>query len=305
MTQQQSGDPEPDSDAEIVYGREMTAREGELLAAAEVLRPDKSLERLVEHQKSVLSSVSTVGTLLTGFGAITTAVVVDHDTYTVSFGGADVPVVPLGTLFSVIFASMALVIALNARRPRTSTVNLDNLAAVDDWFATEYNRIERPTRIASGLLVVAVAVAILTAMLAGTIAIADPQPAPQNRATLALSSGEKVVAGQLGGSIVGVPDENGVTVVVEAMPPSTAIPAVLTRQTAYPDEDGTVAFDIDIAPVPAGHSLRATLTVGVVQQGAVTDATASFALDVAAPVAPSTTTSAELEPPLSDPADGG
>ena len=123
-------------------------------ALADELAPAKSLQRLDAAGARVVSTVSVVATLLTGLGLL-------------AAGAANLPTA--GRVIAVAavgLAVAALVVALGGQTVGISRgVRLDNLPEVEDWYRRRFERRAPRARIASLLLVAAVAGAGLAAVV--------------------------------------------------------------------------------------------------------------------------------------------
>jgi hypothetical protein len=272
-------------DADVGYGETPNDMDEVWKLAAAEHNPAKSLERITGYQQAVLDRIGLLGTLLTGLGAVTAAVVVTRDTYTTTIlGWEHVPVIPLGALVSAVLGALAVMVALVARRPRFAKLNPQNITSVDEWFGKEIKRNKWPTRIASWLFIGAAAVAALTSAVAGLLVIGQPDQTVVNQATLSATTGEDSISGHLGGSVNRLDEDEAALVVVGYCPPAAAgatacadkkgIARIATENrlgtyTAYPDQDGTVNFDIDITGIPPGTVVAAIIEVRAVLEGSL------------------------------------
>lgn len=103
-------------------GAAPTTKEGQLVEAAAELAPHLSLARVEATAKLVLATVALLGTLLTGFGALGSAVVADH---------------PLWALPSLLLAATSVTLATLAAVGKKDAVNVDDLNEVECYYATQ------------------------------------------------------------------------------------------------------------------------------------------------------------------------
>lgn len=235
--------------------------------AAEGLQPPAMLVRALEHQKSVISTVATVGTLLAGLGGVTAAI---------TAGRGSQLVLLLTTVVSAL-AGSAVVTALAARRPTFDEINTHDLLEVRDYHLRELDRRRTPLRLSSGLLISAAVLAVLVALVAGgQTLLAD---GPRNLASLSTTVGAKgTVTVTLGGAVDRLgPDEHVRVQVTDGQGEGP-----LVDQTVHPDGTGTATLSA-AAVVPAG-STSVTATVQV--HGADGQPTTTYELSATHPPPP-------------------
>lgn len=247
-------------------------------AAAEELKPPKVLARILEHNKFVISTISIVGTLLTGLGAVTASVAVDDAT----FVWKGIPVVPVGAFVTAILASIAVLVALVARRPNFDVLNSNDLFDVRDYIEGQIPPAKRALKLAWFFFITSAVLATLTAIAAGVLVLIDDEE-PRNLASLTTSVGaEGAVTAELAGSVDGLDEDQVVRValVSDAEPDDPILTTIV-----YPDEDGVAALK-GSASVPVGGS-SVTAYVDVLVDDA--DAVESYELVVEHPVVPKPT----------------
>lgn len=240
-------DTQSSAPAKVMSAGEATMWE---TAAAE-LHPHKMLARAMEHQKAVVTTVATVGTLLAGLGGVTAAITFD--------GGpswAGISLVPLLTLAVSVLAGSAVLTALIARRPTFQMLNIHNLLSVQDYYRTELARRSVSLRISSGLLLGAASLAVLVAFLAGVNTLLPD--GPRNQASLSTSVGAGgVVTVTLGGAVEQVKDGEHVRVEIS----DGQAGSLLVDQTVYPDGAGKAAVSAQTVAPAGSTSVVATLQV--------------------------------------------
>jgi hypothetical protein len=232
----------------------LSARRRALVALADELTPAKSLVRLDAATARVVTTVSVVGTLLTGFGLL----------------AAGLPAVD-GTprVFAVVSMVLAFLAVLSALTAQILTItrglNPNNLKEVERWYQRRFAVRAPLTRAASVLLVLAVA----TAGTAAVLALSRGEP---DRAALAVTRTSAVAAPSPAGS----PSTSaGDTVTVEvtfrdvdAGQVATVAVAVDGRMVAQaaitPAQDGVASRTLTVDKVPA----TATVTVNAATRDA-------------------------------------
>lgn len=253
------------------------------------LQPNKVLDRLVAHQKSITSNLTTVSSLLAGFGGISAGVAINRDTWYL----AGIPVIPVMALATSVLAGTAILLALRARSPRFGTANPQDAYSVRDYVSWEIDQNQQSLTTASKVFFAAAATATATAAVAGIVAVFDPTndptAGPRNLASLSATLGDKdAVTIHLGGSIENLRDDDQVSVTVTSVGTrgdDTDVDITLIDLDVYPDADGTVTFDHDgTAPI---NSAEATATI-TIKQSTVTEPE-SFTLDVSYPEVPAPT----------------
>lgn len=245
--------------------READSEDDYWTKASDEAREVKTLERVNGYKQAVIGSITTVGALLTGLGAITASVALDRDTRYVTIGGHEVPLVPAGALLTAVFGSVAVIVALISKAPKFEEINYYDNNEVKRWFTSQVAQNKWPVRISSWLIVIAAVIAAATSICAGVIAIEDGTSGRSNHAMLSLTTGEKVT-GHLGGTIDGLADGDALQVEVHEEPTAGKPLATLL---AMPDKDGVVTFDVTIAPVSAGSGLVATIRFGTLDEKGV------------------------------------
>src|SRR5512144_2778140 len=128
-------------DQAAAVGAAVSASDEVWMKASELLTPDKTIQRIEDKAKFIVSTVTLVGTLLTGLGL---------------FAGVRLTSTHLGqvtAVASVILATLSVVLAVGSLVVGgIRTVAPSNLAAVEAWYM---NQIGRGRAVAaSGLLLV-------------------------------------------------------------------------------------------------------------------------------------------------------
>lgn len=216
--------------------------------AAADLQPPKMLARALEHQKSVISTVTTVGALLAGLGGVTA---------TITFAsGSSWSGVPLLTLAVSVLAGSAVLTALVARRPTFAVVNTHNLLEVRDYYQAELRRRRTGLKLSSGLLISAAGLAVLVAFLAGLQTLLVDSP--RNSSSLSTSVGaEGAVTVTLGGAV----DRLGAGEHVRVEISDGRGEGPMVDQTVHPDATGTATLAAETVASPGPTSVTATVTV--------------------------------------------
>lgn len=236
--------------------------------AAKTLTPIKTLEKISEHNKFILSTVTTIGTVLTGFGAVTATVAVSRNTYTIN----GFPVVPAGALLTSALASLAVAVALFGRRLEFRKVNSNNLVAVKKFYTDQVNRSKGPIKWASKFFTAAAFAAAATAIVAGVLVVSHPSN-PRSLASMSASVGaDGAVSIKVSGTVDGLGNDYVVSVKVfvgdnaetEDDPP-------LIDLTISPDKDGVATISGE-TKAPAGSS-EATAVIAVTDTADDTDDT--------------------------------
>lgn len=134
--------------------------------AQDDLAPGKSLTRMNDSAKFIVSTVSLVGAVLTGFGLVASARIGDSNTAVFA------AVVSLGTTL------IALLLALIFLRQRVGSLNVHNLKEVRSWYDAQVNR--------GWMVIVASLFLILAVSAAGVAAIATIVHSPDHRPRIVL-----------------------------------------------------------------------------------------------------------------------
>lgn len=134
--------------------RPETAEDRRWRALADELAPAKSLQRLDAAAARVVSTVSVVATVLTGLGLL-------------AAGASNLPgPARVLAVAAAVVAVVALMVALAGQAVSVGRgLKLDNLAEVEQWYLRRFQRRAPLARIATILLVVAVACAGLAAVV--------------------------------------------------------------------------------------------------------------------------------------------
>src|SRR5664279_6193822 len=129
-------------------------------AAAADLAPDKSLARINDKAKQVVTSVTLVGTLLAGFGLI---------------APGTLPLPPLArglAVAAVITAVVAIALALVSLLLRfTPAIRPGNVVEVESWYRSQFHRASLV--VAAGWALIA---ALVFAAAAATLTLLNPTP---------------------------------------------------------------------------------------------------------------------------------
>lgn len=261
----------------------MSADEVEMWTkAAEDIKTPQVLARIGDHNKAIVSTVATVGTLLAGLGGVTAGISITRTTF--YFHGA--PVIPVGALATSVLAGTAVAVALFGRRPAFAVLNTNNLFAVKDWYVKEVDRGKRAVQVASGLLIVSAFVAAITSLVAGVLAVANAQTDPRNLATLSATSGEgSAVTVQLAGAVDGLDEDEYLVVAVSSNAPAGTADGNLISGMIYPDGGGKATLNSS-AQAPVG-STQVTATIKVLCKGeAAGTASADYTLTASYPKVP-------------------
>lgn len=250
--------------------------------AAQDLQPPKVLAKIYEHQKFVVSTVSTVGTLLAGLGGVTAAITI---TRTTTYWNG-VPVVPACALLVSFLAGLAVVVSLVARRPRFDTVNTNNMSDVRTYILGEIDRNKNTLKVSSGLLLAAAIAAVVTSLGAGISTIAEDE-GPRNQTSLSAAAGKGgAVTITLAGAVDRLYKDQFLSVQISS--PSTD--GHLADLTVHPDAAGKATLSAAVQAPAASTTVNAVITVrnSAGQQGASYTLSATFA---AVPTSAATTPS--------------
>lgn len=229
--------------------------------AAKELTAVKSLERIDAHQQFLVGNLSLIATLLAVAGGITGAVTI---TRTTEYWGG-VPVVPVGALLASSLAGLSIVAALISRTPRLDQLNVNDAHQVKKFFEEVVKKRAVWLFVATALFMVAVLTAVGVAGIAGYSAITDspqdPKGEPVNRATLAATVGAAgAVTLTLGGTVTNLDDNEKVTMKVETSTTGGSAVSILDL-TAYPDAQGSIAFESSATASVGSDQAVGTLTI--------------------------------------------
>lgn len=238
---------------------------------AETLSPEKALERVYANVKSIISNVTTIGTLLGGLGIIAATTLLSD------------PWLLVGAVLTSLLAAIAVTIALWALIARQTELASENLVEVETWYRREMKR-GKSAAVAGWFLFAAGIVASATALVGGVGLASDASdPTPQNGVVVDVSTGEnQLLVVHLGGQVTGVEDDERVlALLTKRDDPHTVYMDVL----GFPDASGKVAFDAS-AVVPVGTEIAGE--VKILQDDEEVD---SFEIDLAreTPTEPTTT----------------
>ncbi|MGY2873492.1 hypothetical protein ACVW00_000682 [Marmoricola sp. URHA0025 HA25] len=232
--------------------------------AADDLAAPQVLARIAAHDKAVVSTVGTVGTLLAGLGGVTAAISITRGTFYLH----GLPVVPVGALATSLLAGLAVGVALFGSRPEFAVVNTHNLLQVKKWYAQEVDRGKTTVQIASGLFIGAAFVAAATSAVAGVLAVTNAQTDPRNLAALSTTAGDKgAVTVHLSGAVDGLDKDEHLLVAVTG--DSQARAGDLISVEVYPDADGKATLDAE-AQAPVG-STKVVAAIWVLGKGETAD----------------------------------
>jgi hypothetical protein len=218
---------------------------------ADELTPAKSLARVDAAANRVLTSVTVVGTVLTGLGLLAAG----QPTRNAVAGGLSLTAV-IAAVLSVAFALTAQVLTI--RRG----LNTNNLKAVRAWHHDQFRRRAYPARAASVLLTVAV-------LLAGGAATAQFVGSERAGMSLAISSTRPPAgAGGDGGPVAltveatfrGLAEDATATILVTTDRPDGVL--VLAQAALTAGTDGTASRTLRIGSVPGDAVIVATATGG-------------------------------------------
>jgi hypothetical protein len=220
-------------------------------ALAEELTPAKSLARVDAAANRVLTSVTVVGTVLTGLGLLAAG----RPTRNAVAGGL--------SLAAVMAAVLAVACALTAQVLTIRRgLNTNNLVAVRAWHHDQFRRRAYPARAASVLLTVAI-------LLAGGAATAEFVGSERAGVSLAISSthppsGAASDAGPVALTVEatfrGLAEDTTATILVTMAGSEGVI--VLARAALTPGTDGTASRTLTVGSVPGDAVVVATATGG-------------------------------------------
>jgi hypothetical protein len=225
-------------DESPTYGRPLTEADEPWTAAVSELGPAKSLERIDEYNKTLLSTVTLVGAILTGLG------LVSGPTLTAE-------------AFSKIVASVAIAVALASVLTALAAfsvgqdLNLQDLMAVAAFFT----RRARRARWAGRLL----GLALLLAMVAALSAVLLPKE-PAAAPSLALVSSEMKTNATLRFAVAKLQPGAVVTGWMTADPAGTK--RVIGQQTTAADQDGKALLEIVVNGLQGVSEIEATTIAG-------------------------------------------
>jgi hypothetical protein len=232
--------------------RPLSRRQRALIALADELTPAKSIGRLDAATARVVTTVSVVGTVLTGFGLLTAGLPATE-------GGSRILAVA-----SVVLAFLAVLCALSAQiLTITRRLNTNNLKEVERWYLRRFLVRAPLARAASVLLVLATAAAGVAAVML----ITGDKP---DRATFAVTRTAELPAP----SASGAPAPDAVDTVtvevafreVDAGQVATITVSVDGRVVAQaavtPSQDGVVSRTLTVAHVPAAATVIVSAEVG-------------------------------------------
>jgi hypothetical protein len=115
--------------ADSAEGRPLEGSDAELWRrAADALLPDRSMERMADSAKFVVSTLALVGSILTGFGLLASDRIVENKF------AVGLAVSALASVF------VALLCALDFLRMRIGEVNIHNLVEVKEWYEQQLSR---------------------------------------------------------------------------------------------------------------------------------------------------------------------
>ncbi len=197
--------------------------------AAAKMTPDKSIERLDSHGKFLFSTVSVVGTVLTGFGLLTSAVGQRTHWW----------VIP------VLLACISLALAMTGLTPRPDTVNRADLNSVRD----HYNSLLKRRGWAISWAGRSFALAILAAGVVMIAPLEAPLIAPAITVRL-IGTGEKTtVTGKV--EVQGLPESGSVETEITGVKETArgAEVSVLFKEITRADKAGKVSVSAEIDQV--------------------------------------------------------
>jgi hypothetical protein len=212
-------------------GNRPTSADLRWVEAAKELTPDKSLLRATANAKFLVATISVLGVLITGFGAVSATQV------------ASEKALLIGTGLTTVLAALSVGIAIWTLLPRNDKIRAGNLIAVREWYQAELKR-KGKASVAGLLLLVAIAVAAGTAV-AGTIA-AIVNKAPTNHVTVSAAKTKDGYIIAVKGTVSNVPAGSIVNLTLSG-------PDRLVVVVAKPDEEETATVDSTavVASLPA------------------------------------------------------
>jgi hypothetical protein len=211
-------------------------------AAAAELAPEKSLARVATNSKYVIATVTIVGTALTGLGLVGADTLSTH------------PQAGFLAAIAVVLAGAAVVLALSTLVLRSKPVNLENLAAVRQWYTDEFDR-AKFVRWAGILLVLAVIIALgagLTATLVeneqATIGLQVMKTGTTRTASVAVTAGDLRPGAMATVSLYGVPSSGAPATLIVAQQTADSsgavtVEATLEKADAYPRYNAVLEVD--------------------------------------------------------------
>jgi hypothetical protein len=220
-------------------------------ALAEELTPAKSLARMDAATARVLTSVSVVGTVLTGLGLLAAGRPARNA------AAEGLALAAVGTAVLAVACALTAQV-LTIRRG----VNTNNLVAVRAWYRDQFRRRAYPARAASVLLLAA----LLLAGGAATAALVGPE---RTGMSLAISqtpsaSGAAADAGRVAVTIEvafrGLAEDTTATVLVTGT--RSGATTVLARAALTPGADGTATRTLTVGSVPGDAVVEVTAAGG-------------------------------------------
>jgi hypothetical protein len=210
-------------------------------AAAAELAPEKSLARVATNSKYMIATVTVVGSALTGLGLVGASTLSTH------------PQAGFLAAIAVVLAGAAVVLALSTLVLRSRPVNLENLAAVKQWYADEFGR-AKFVRWAGILLVLAVITALSAGLTATLVRDQQMTIGLQVMGTGASRSASiAVTAGDLSSNAIATVWLYGV--------PSSGAPATLIVAQQSADSSGAITVKATVDKVSQYPLYRAVLQV--------------------------------------------
>jgi lysylphosphatidylglycerol synthetase-like protein (DUF2156 family) len=218
------------------------------VALADELAPAKSLARIDAATTRVITTVTVLGTVLTGLGLLAAGLPTGTDT---SRGLATAALIT--AVIAVICALAAQILTIEGR------LNTRNIAVLRSWYQQQFRRRAYPARAATIFL----AMAILLAGAASITALVLPQ---QNQPIIGISQTETAAAKT-------PTDAAKTTVTVEAtfrsLPPNETLILTVTtggsnvaRSAITAQPDGSATRTITIADIPNNSVVNATAIAG-------------------------------------------
>jgi hypothetical protein len=210
--------------------------------AANELAPEKTLQRVTDNARFVVTTVGVVGVLLGALGLVT-ASVLQGEWWLLAAGFA-----------TSALAGIAVCIALFTLVARNKKVAPANLTEVEQWFTAEIER-KRGAAAASGALFAAAVVALATTVAAGVVAV-DSARSPAIDAELSLTATanhDGNWTAHLVGQITGLNDD--ATIVIRV----TAQRRNVINLSAVTDASGTIDIDAEAA-VDSTAGMQAVVT---------------------------------------------
>lgn len=218
--------------AKPIQGRPPTAHEELLRAAAGSLSAVDATARIDDYAKTLLTTVTLVGTVLTGLGTIAGATLVREGSVRILIAA------------SVVCAVASALLALKALRGASTMVNISNDDALLRWLRRNTEEKARVARFAGVLLTSALIFAV-----AGAVLVLAQSSSPQLVPSVTVSAaGKGSLQVQISGN--GLPPSSTVAAETSALP-RDGNRQLLGRQVSAVKADGTMTMTMTITELPA------------------------------------------------------